>query len=492
MIGDDDARSPGSSAGTEKRRSGRQARSRPLGGPHVPPRVAAAAPGADAPHGRRHCRHRQHHARLQLGSRRQQRLRLGQPGAFARRLRSAKAPGGARLRQENVRDVRPHRPPLGSPSRAASRRWTTGRKPPVAPTPASCSRSGAAATQRGPARSHVTDGVAESLRLEIGSTLALDGRRRTVVGIVENPSKLSDEFALVAPSSASPEVVDLFVNASFAAHDDFMGSVGEPLGLHGLDDQGKRRQRDRRDVGDVLRGHRLPPPCVAGCRRRIRSRRAATAPPARHARRRRRHGEAPSSRALDQRRRRRDDRRGHRDDRGPRAVARLRPDARVRGRPSHRPAQPAVGPGRDGGSPRNRRSNRRRLVARANGRPPPRPARALGTTAQAEAGTALGDRGHSADRGRHRLSRPVRPGNRATDRRRAPGNDSRQPAPRPAGDPDVLRGGRACLDRAATGAEGPGALPGSVRSRARRSHTLARHRSDRRRHRLGRGGEKGE
>src|SRR4029450_1413278 len=36
----------------------------------------------------------------------------------------------------------------------------------------------------------VTDGVAESLRLEIGSTLALDGRPRTVVGIVENPSKL--------------------------------------------------------------------------------------------------------------------------------------------------------------------------------------------------------------------------------------------------------------------------------------------------------------
>jgi putative ABC transport system permease protein len=66
----------------------------------------------------------------------------------------------------------------------------------------------------GPREVAVTDGVAESLRLEIGSTLALDGRRRTVVGIVENPSKLSDEFALVATSSASPEVVDLFVNAS--------------------------------------------------------------------------------------------------------------------------------------------------------------------------------------------------------------------------------------------------------------------------------------
>src|SRR5215218_8132656 len=73
----------------------------------------------------------------------------------------------------------------------------------------------------------VTDGVAESLRLEIGSPLALDGRRRTVVGIVENPSKLSDEFALVSPSSASPEVVDLLVDGSEAEHDSFVDSLGD-------------------------------------------------------------------------------------------------------------------------------------------------------------------------------------------------------------------------------------------------------------------------
>jgi putative ABC transport system permease protein len=59
----------------------------------------------------------------------------------------------------------------------------------------------------------VTNGVAESLRLEIGSALALDGRQRTVVGIVENPSRLSDEFALVSPSSASPDLIDVFVGA---------------------------------------------------------------------------------------------------------------------------------------------------------------------------------------------------------------------------------------------------------------------------------------
>ena len=82
----------------------------------------------------------------------------------------------------------------------------------------------------GPGEVAVTDGVAESLRLEIGSTLALDGRRRTVVGIVENPSKLSDEFALVSPSSASPEVVDLFVDASEAEHDSFVRSLGDRSG----------------------------------------------------------------------------------------------------------------------------------------------------------------------------------------------------------------------------------------------------------------------
>jgi putative ABC transport system permease protein len=53
-----------------------------------------------------------------------------------------------------------------------------------------------------PGQVAVTDGVAELLRLDLGSNLALDGRRRRVVGIVENPHKLSDEFALVSPSSA--------------------------------------------------------------------------------------------------------------------------------------------------------------------------------------------------------------------------------------------------------------------------------------------------
>jgi putative ABC transport system permease protein len=81
----------------------------------------------------------------------------------------------------------------------------------------------------GPGEVGVTDGVAELLQVEIGSTLALDGRRRTVVGIVENPSKLSEEFALVSPSSASPDHVDVLVGASFEspAADSFYGALGD-------------------------------------------------------------------------------------------------------------------------------------------------------------------------------------------------------------------------------------------------------------------------
>jgi putative ABC transport system permease protein len=39
----------------------------------------------------------------------------------------------------------------------------------------------------GPREVSVTDGVARLLRLHLGSMLALDGHRRTMVGIVENP-----------------------------------------------------------------------------------------------------------------------------------------------------------------------------------------------------------------------------------------------------------------------------------------------------------------
>ena len=79
----------------------------------------------------------------------------------------------------------------------------------------------------GPRQVAVTNGVAESLRLRIGSTLALDGRRRTVVGIVENPRKLSDEFALVSPSSARPDRVTVLVEANAVTRESFYRSQGD-------------------------------------------------------------------------------------------------------------------------------------------------------------------------------------------------------------------------------------------------------------------------
>src|SRR5262245_49926313 len=70
----------------------------------------------------------------------------------------------------------------------------------------------------GPHEVAVTDGVAKLLGLHLGSTLGLDGHRRTVVGFVENPRKLSDEFALVAPSSAgTSDSVTVLVDTSRAS-----------------------------------------------------------------------------------------------------------------------------------------------------------------------------------------------------------------------------------------------------------------------------------
>ena len=100
----------------------------------------------------------------------------------------------------------------------------------------------------GPSQVAVTDGVATLLGLELGKTLALDGRRRTVVGIVENPLELSDEFALVSPSSAgAPDTVTVLVDADDATFDAFRDAQ---------DDRSASR-------GCQLRGHYEPAPELA-------------------------------------------------------------------------------------------------------------------------------------------------------------------------------------------------------------------------------------
>jgi putative ABC transport system permease protein len=61
----------------------------------------------------------------------------------------------------------------------------------------------------------LTDSVAKTLNVQVGSSLELDRRERTVVGLVENPADLHDEFALVAPSHTDPPAsLTILVDAS--------------------------------------------------------------------------------------------------------------------------------------------------------------------------------------------------------------------------------------------------------------------------------------
>jgi putative ABC transport system permease protein len=99
----------------------------------------------------------------------------------------------------------------------------------------------------GPDEVAVTDGIAELLSLELGETLALDGRQRTVVGVVENPRDLGDEFALVAPSSAAaPQNVTLLVDATTASLRTYADSLPEN-GRSGLVQLGARGETEAAD-----------------------------------------------------------------------------------------------------------------------------------------------------------------------------------------------------------------------------------------------------
>jgi putative ABC transport system permease protein len=61
----------------------------------------------------------------------------------------------------------------------------------------------------------VTDEMADILDLDIGASVALDGVSRTVVGVVENPGNLADEFVLVPLAQADGATdVTILVDAS--------------------------------------------------------------------------------------------------------------------------------------------------------------------------------------------------------------------------------------------------------------------------------------
>jgi putative ABC transport system permease protein len=76
----------------------------------------------------------------------------------------------------------------------------------------------------------VTDGVAATFNLHIGDGFDQAGHAQTVVGIVENPANLLDEFALVAPGQAEPpDRISLLIDAPDAKFDAFRFPRGTGL-----------------------------------------------------------------------------------------------------------------------------------------------------------------------------------------------------------------------------------------------------------------------
>lgn len=87
----------------------------------------------------------------------------------------------------------------------------------------------------------VTDGVADDLRLDLGVAVEMGGTERVVVGVVENPRDLGDEFALLAPGRLdAPASVTLLVGDSaerfeaFKAPNDAVVEVGTRAGNEDL------------------------------------------------------------------------------------------------------------------------------------------------------------------------------------------------------------------------------------------------------------------
>jgi putative ABC transport system permease protein len=76
----------------------------------------------------------------------------------------------------------------------------------------------------------VTGQIAQTLQLRVGSRLPIGGHHQTVTGIAENPSDLSDQFVLVAPSGAGPpQSVTVLMNASPASFEAFRAGIRGPL-----------------------------------------------------------------------------------------------------------------------------------------------------------------------------------------------------------------------------------------------------------------------
>src|SRR5690242_16254842 len=80
----------------------------------------------------------------------------------------------------------------------------------------------------GPGQVAVTDGVAATFKLTVGGMWHQGGQTRQVVGIVQNPQSLLDEFALVAPGQVStPSQVTVLFTAPRSKNAASLGSVSQ-------------------------------------------------------------------------------------------------------------------------------------------------------------------------------------------------------------------------------------------------------------------------
>ncbi|MEV5574327.1 FtsX-like permease family protein [Spirillospora sp. NPDC052269] len=92
---------------------------------------------------------------------------------------------------------------------------------------------------QGTGETALTDGAARELDLGIGGTFTAGGEHREVVGIVENPRDLSDEFALVAPGTLKADGVTVFVRVSAGTFDSYRQASEVPLATQTLRHNGQ-------------------------------------------------------------------------------------------------------------------------------------------------------------------------------------------------------------------------------------------------------------
>ena len=98
----------------------------------------------------------------------------------------------------------------------------------------------------GAAQAAVTQAVAKTFDLKVGSTWTVGGRPLRVVGIVENPKDLQDAFGLVAPGQiASPSTVSLLFDSAGPRATNFRAPAGSVQSVMASGGNAAQQQRNK-------------------------------------------------------------------------------------------------------------------------------------------------------------------------------------------------------------------------------------------------------